>query len=236
MVCLQAAIGAANDVVDRDRDAGRKPGKPIPAGLVSVESARALAATAAAFGLALSAASGLPAAALGSAVLAIGLSYDLRLRGTAWSWLPFAVGIPLLPVYAWVGAGTRVPGVFAVLVPTAFLAGAALAVANALADVERDRDSGASSIAARLGRGRAWATHALLHGVVVAIALVTMTNAAPPPLAVAVALVGTACLGAGLAFAASSSPARRERGWELEAVGVAGLAAGWLAAVAPLSK
>ena len=40
----------------------------------------------------------------GRAILGVGLLYDLRLRGTALSWFPFAVGIPLLPVYAWLGA------------------------------------------------------------------------------------------------------------------------------------
>ncbi len=41
---------------------------------------------------------------------ATGYAYDLRLKATAWAWLPFAVGLPLLPVYAWVGATGRVPG------------------------------------------------------------------------------------------------------------------------------
>ena len=30
-------------------------------------------------------------------------------KGTAWSWLPFAVGIPLLPVYGWLGAAGALP-------------------------------------------------------------------------------------------------------------------------------
>ncbi len=34
MTALQASIGALNDLVDAPRDAGHKPGKPIPAGLV----------------------------------------------------------------------------------------------------------------------------------------------------------------------------------------------------------
>ena len=33
MTALQASIGSLNDLVDAPRDAGRKPGKPIPAGL-----------------------------------------------------------------------------------------------------------------------------------------------------------------------------------------------------------
>ncbi len=35
MTLLQFAIGTVNDLVDAPRDAGHKPGKPIPAGLVT---------------------------------------------------------------------------------------------------------------------------------------------------------------------------------------------------------
>ena len=35
MTALQVSIGTLNDLVDAPRDAGRKPGKPIPAGLVT---------------------------------------------------------------------------------------------------------------------------------------------------------------------------------------------------------
>ena len=41
MTALQASIGILNDVVDAPRDAGRKPSKPIPAGLVERDRARA---------------------------------------------------------------------------------------------------------------------------------------------------------------------------------------------------
>ena len=145
MVCLQAAIGAANDLIDAPRDQGRKPGKPIPSGLVAPFEARAVAIVAAMAGLVLGLPSGLPTTAVAALILAIGLLYDLRLRGTAWSWLPFALGIPLLPVFAWLGGTARLPGLFGILLLAGFVAGAALAIANALVDVERDRSAGSSS-------------------------------------------------------------------------------------------
>ena len=40
MTALQVSIGVLNDVIDAPRDAGHKPGKPIPAGLVSPGSRR----------------------------------------------------------------------------------------------------------------------------------------------------------------------------------------------------
>jgi len=115
MVALQAGIGAANDVVDAPRDAGHKPGKPIPAGLVSQALARRVVVVAFAVGLSLAALSGGAAAvALAIVGVAIGLAYDFRLKGTAWSWLPFAVGIPVLPVFSWIGATGNLPIAFLV--------------------------------------------------------------------------------------------------------------------------
>ena len=135
MTLLQLGIGTTNDVVDAAHDAGRKPGKPIPAGLVAPGSAR-VAAVACFAGGALLAATVIPAlVALSLLVIAIGLAYDLRLKGTARSWLPFAVGILVLPVYGWLGATGSLAPAFAALIPAAVLAGAALAIGNSLVDV-----------------------------------------------------------------------------------------------------
>ena len=235
MVALQASIGTINDLVDVPRDTGRKPGKPIPAGLVGPTTAAALALIAAAVGLVLSLPSGLATGVVAVAILAVGLLYDLWLRGTAWSWLPFALGIPLLPVFAWLGATGRVPELFLVLVPTAFISGAGLAIANALADVERDAEAGVRSVARHMGPAGAWTAHAMLQATVVAVAGASLLGAgAGIPLLLAAA-GSTVVLLAGVYLVRSASAASRERGWELEAVGTALLAAVWIAAVAPVA-
>jgi 4-hydroxybenzoate polyprenyltransferase len=235
MVALQASIGTINDLVDVPRDAGRKPGKPIPAGLVGPTTATLLALVAAAVGLVLSLPSGLPTGVVAVAILAVGLLYDLWLRGTPWSWLPFALGIPLLPVFAWLGATGRVPELFLVLVPTAFISGAGLAIANALADVERDAEAGVRSVARQMGAPVAWTAHAMLQATVVAVAVASLLGAgAPVPLLMGAA-GATVVLLAGVYLARGASAASRERGWELEAVGTALLAAVWIAAVAPVA-
>lgn len=234
MVSLQAAIGALNDLVDAPRDAGLKPGKPIAAGLVSPASARLVVLGGAALGVGLSLPSGPAPTVVALLVLVVGGLYDLRFKGTPWSWLPFAVGIPLLPVYAWLGAAGRLPVAFVILVPAATLAGAALAIANALADVERDRAVGATSVATSLGPRRAWTVHALLHAAVVGLAaggLAWLGPSRPPLLGVVGLSVGGLLLAAGLILSAGPDPRRRERGWELEAVGIGILGASWLAAV-----
>jgi 4-hydroxybenzoate polyprenyltransferase len=232
MTALQASIGALNDIVDAPRDRGHKPGKPIPSGAVTMDMARIVAVGAAATGLVLTVPSGWLTVGLAVIVLGIGYVYDLRLRGTPWSWVPFAVGIPLLPVFGWLGAAGSLPGSFALLIPAAVLAGAALAIANARADYERDLEAGVPSVATSLGLGRAWTVHAALLGIVLVVAVGTLAVIDVSEVALAVAAVAIALVAAGLGASRSGGPAVRERAWEFEAIGVGLLAAAWLAGVA----
>ena len=238
MTVLQFSIGTANDVADAERDAGRTD-KPIPTGLVRRRTASWAAAGFAVVGLALTIPSGPATVAVGGLGLGVGLVYDLRFRGTAASWLPFAIGIPLLPVYAWLGATGGLPAAFVVLIPTAVVAGAGLAIANALADVELDRRAGAGSVALALGARRAWTVHAVLLGLASVLAVGSIPilagvgeRAADPVrmgVGVGVAVLGAAIIavGAGLARRARSGA----RGWEVEAVGLTAVAVGWIVGV-----
>jgi 4-hydroxybenzoate polyprenyltransferase len=229
MTALQASIGALNDLLDVPRDRGLKPGKPIPAGLVSERLAWAVVVAGAALGLVLCAPSGLATVALAVLVLAIGYGYDLVFKGSAWSWFPFAIGIPLLPVFGWLGTTGGLPDVFAILLPVAVIAGAALAIANARADAERDAAAGVYSVAVRLGLERSWAVNAGLLAVVVGLAIATLVARSAPPLALLAALGAGLVIGLAVAVGRRADSVRRERAWELEAVGVGLLAAAWLA-------
>ena len=228
MVALQASIGALNDLVDAAADAGRKPGKPIPAGLVAPDLARAIVMGSATLGLVLSTASGPGLLLLAGLGLGIGYAYDLFAKGSAWSWLPFAVGLPLLPVYGWYGATGTLPTAFLLLVPAGVLAGAALAIANALPDAERDQSAAVGSIAIRLGARRAWATGAVLQLGVAAVALVSLAVAGPAGPAWPAAVVSVCVVLAGVALGRASSPAILEHAWEIQAVGVGLLGVSWL--------
>jgi len=236
MVALQVSIGAVNDVLDARADAEHKPGKPIPAGLVGLDTARAVVVVSATIGLILAAPFGPGCVALAGLGLAIGYGYDLVAKGTSWSWLPFALGTPLLPVFAWFGATGRLPWTFAILLPLAVLAGTGLAIANARADLERDASAGLASVAGRLGPGRAWLVQAALLAAVVVIALGTLWGAAAAAPAVIAAVGGSLAIAAGIGWArgGEASAARRERAWEIEAVGVAVLATAWLAGIGDL--
>jgi 4-hydroxybenzoate polyprenyltransferase len=235
MTLLQFAIGTLNDIVDAPGDAGRKPGKPIPAGLVAPRSARLVALACAALGLGLAATVSPALAALAVLGLAIGAWYDLRAKGTAFSWLPLAVGIPILPVYGWLGATGELPGMFLVVVPAAAAAGAALAVANALVDLERDADAGETSIAASLGAGRAALLGSGLMLLVVVLAVgAAWVLGAPGGWVAAVAAAGLVPLaGAGLGALVAGRPGTgwREVAFEGQAVGLGLLGVAWLGAL-----
>ena len=232
MTLLQLGIGTTNDVVDAPRDAGQKAGKPIPDGLVQARSATAVAVACFGAGLVLATAIRLETGILALIVIAIGLAYDLRVKGTAWSWVPFAVGIPILPVFGWIGATGRLDPIFAVLLPTAVAAGAGLAIGNALVDVERDRAAGISSIAVALGSRRATVVAVGLFAVVWVLAWSSALRSGVGWIqAAAVAAVGLVPIVAAIA-ASSATSSRRERLWQAEAVGLAILAGVWLTAVA----
>ncbi|HTC85820.1 MAG TPA: UbiA family prenyltransferase, partial [Candidatus Acidoferrum sp.] len=167
MLAIQVSIGATNDVVDTPADRIAKPTKPIPGGLVPAGLAVIVAAVGFSIGLGLAASVSIPALFLALGGCAAGLAYDLRLKGTAASWLPFAVGIPLMPLFAWVGATGEVPGPILLLAGLAVPSGAAIALANALPDIERDTASGVRTVATALGRARGVGVLAALQALVV---------------------------------------------------------------------
>jgi heme o synthase len=242
MLALQASIGALNDRVDAPRDAAGKPAKPIPAGVASRREAQAMTVGGLIAGILLSAPSGAATVAVAIGGAGLGYLYDLRLSRTPWSWLPLALALPLVPLHAWLGATGNVPPGLVTLVPTAVLAGAALAIANGLVDIERDGRADRPTIAVRLGRRRAWIVQTALLGIVGGLAIF-VAPAVPPDAAgtdlgifraLRLAGVGIGLLGlaAGALALAAGRAGVRERGWELEALGVASAGLGWLAGAA----
>ena len=232
MFCLQASIGSLNDLADVGRDRDRKPGKPLPRGQVSLGVARLITGAGLLAGLALSLVGGPATLAVAVVGVAVGYLYDLRLKAGRWSWLAFAIGLPLLPVYAWIGATGGIPTAFVVLVPLAVIGGAALALANELADDERDRGAGLRTAVGSLGRERAWRAGALLEAVVAVVATGSLVAVGAPILAIGTADGSIALLMIGLALGRSSRAGTRERGWELQAIGLAALGLAWLGGLA----
>lgn len=230
MLGLQFCIGVVNDLADEQLDARTKPWKPIPSGLVSRRTASLVAVATGGGGLAASAIAGPVPLLLAVVMLGAGLAYDLFLKPTAWAWLCFAVAFPLLPVYAWFGAVGMLPPRAELLLPLAALAAPALQLANGLVDLESDRRGGISTLAARLGRQRAVLVMATILTVLHALAWATLASA--PAAAVGVSAASTVMAAAGLGMSAARDERWLQAGWTAQAVSLALLGLGWLAAAA----
>ena len=232
MVAAQAAIGAVNDLIDRDLDAATKPWKPIPAGVVSPRTARVVGGGAIAVAFLVGATLGPLPWLLSTAGLAAGLAYDLRLKRTAWSWLTYAVALPLVPLWVWAAVGRFTPALLGV-VPVGLLLGAALQLANTLPDLHGDTVYGVRGLAHRLGlrwaRRLAWGSDAAAIALAGTLGLLFGGERR-------LLLVG--CGGAALllAWAIGAHRLRPDErslqlGWGLLAGGAALLAVAWLAAL-----
>lgn len=232
MLLIQSAIGATNDYCDRGLDALSKPWKPLAAGVLSPGAALLSAVIAITLAALIATTLGLLSWLLAMLGLGLGLVYNLWLKRTSLSALPYLIAIPLLPVWAWVTVGDRPAGVFWLL-PLGALAGLGLHLANALVDFESDHAGGACGLAQCLGRRRAlllaWGSPAA--ALVLAGALAPFTVVRPDR-----ALAGIATgllllsLGIGLYQAKPGQQALRLN-FGLLALATAVSGAGWLAAL-----
>jgi heme o synthase len=147
----QLSVGWCNDYVDRDRDAlvGRRD-KPLARGDLSpgsVWTAAIVALVAVPF---LSLLSGWRAAIVHCVAVALAWAYDLRLKATVLSVVPYAIAFGLLPVFVVLGLpGAPFPPWWAPLAGA--LLGAGAHFANALPDLADDLATGVRGLPQRLG-------------------------------------------------------------------------------------
>ena len=96
----QLSIGWSNDLVDagRDKAVGRTD-KPIATGELDVRVVRAACIAAVAATVPLSLATGLVPGLVALVTVASGWAYNLGLKSTAWSWLPYALAFGALPAF-----------------------------------------------------------------------------------------------------------------------------------------
>jgi len=173
VACSQFAIGSANDVIDRALDAATKPWKPIARGLIRPRSAAILALALSVVCLALSASLGAATLAAASLGLGCGLLYDVWLKRTSWSWLPYGVALPTLPIWAW-AAMDKLTARLLPAYPLGLLLGLALHLANTLPDLEGDRAFGVRGLTHALGLRRSlqlcWGAIALAQALTLVLA------------------------------------------------------------------
>lgn len=220
----QLSLGWSNDWLDARRDAavGRRD-KPAADGRVSPATVRTAAFAALAACVPLSLAWGPAAGAVHLITVASAWTYNLGVKATVWSWVPYAVAFGLLPM----AVALALPG-RPVAAWWALAAGALLGVGahglNVLPDLLDDAATGVRGLPHRIGsRATALGSAAALLGATALVVLagpggVTATGAGALSVAIVLAAVGAAL-------------ALRGRGGRtpyLAAVGVAALTVGLL--------
>ncbi|MFZ3475019.1 UbiA family prenyltransferase [Streptomyces sp. 4.24] len=177
----QLSIGWCNDRLDMRRDAaaGRRD-KPLAAGEVRPGVVAAASCTALLACVPLSLACGARAGWVHIGCVAAAWAYNLWLKHTPASWLPYAVSFGLLPAFLTL-ASPRADWPPMWLTAAAALLGTGAHFANALPDIDEDVAGGVLGLPQRLGRR---ASIALAAGLAFAsCAVVTLGPAGPVPLA-----------------------------------------------------
>jgi len=216
MLGIHTSIGAMNDLLDRERDKGRAE-KPLVGGSVTPREARAMVVIAATVGFAAASALSSMSLAIAAAGATLGYLYNAGIKRTPISFLPFALGVALIPAFAWSAAGAPLPTAIATLCLIALPGGSALALQNALADRELDKSVGANGAVVRLGHQRTILLLALLHGLTYLLLLMSAPTTASPILLV----TGGLLLGVGVTLSTRVRRDLRQRGWEVSALALA---------------
>lgn len=176
----QLVIGWSNDLIDAERDArDARMDKPLASGAITPRSAATALGAASAVTLALSLTLGwVPGILHLVLVVGSGVAYNLGLKATTFSFVPYALAFGALPALTWYAVqgnqsaqtlGDEAPPIWMLLVGAALGVGAHLL--NALPDLAHDRAHGIHGLPHRLGaaRVRLLAPALLLAGALIAV-------------------------------------------------------------------
>ena len=149
----QLSIGWSNDRIDaaRDRRAGRRD-KPLADSVLGFPAVNTAIVVSVLATVGFSLALGWRAGVTHLAAVACGWAYNLGLKSTRLSWLPFALAFGALPAVATFALPAH-PAPAWWLVAAAALLGVAAHLTNTVPDIEADRANGIYGAAHRLGAG-----------------------------------------------------------------------------------
>jgi 4-hydroxybenzoate polyprenyltransferase len=147
----QLSVGWSNDLIDAPRDRATDRGdKPLVTGVLSTSVVRVATAAAVTATVVLSLSLGYRAGLVALLTVASAWAYNLRLKSSAWSWLPYAVSFGLLPAIATLAASPhRWPAAWAVAAGA--LLGVSAHFANVLPDLAGDEATGVRGLPHRVG-------------------------------------------------------------------------------------
>ena len=181
----QLSVGWSNDLIDlaRDRRTGRTD-KPLVTGAASVPVVRTACALAVAACVVLSLACGLVAGLVHLVCVAAAWAYNLGLKATVWSWLPYAVAFGGLTVFVALAGSATPPWWWPV---GGALLGIGAHLLNVLPDLDDDAATGVRGLPHRLGPR--WIAPAATVVLLAATAVVLVGSSPPPAAAVTVGVV-----------------------------------------------
>ena len=207
MFAGQLVVGWSNDLIDAGRDTTvLRADKPLATGEVTRTAVTAAMGVAAAAAVGISATLGWRCAAAHLVlVVGSGLAYNLGLKATRWSWLPYVVAFGSLPVVVSLAAVPPV-GPAAWLVAASGTLGAAAHFLNTLPDLDDDAATGIKGLPHRMGRSRSQATAVIL--LVSASALTVLGPPGPAPALSWAGLLLAAALAVGAFTARGRMPFR----------------------------
>jgi 4-hydroxybenzoate polyprenyltransferase len=189
VLCGQLSVGWSNDAIDAplDRQAGRRD-KPIATWAISRRTVVWCAGTALVAAVPLSLSLGWRAGLFHLAAVALAWSYNLGVKRTILSPLPYALAFGLVPVV--VAAMLRgSPAPVAALVAAGACCGVAAHFANTVGDAAEDAMTGVRGLPQRLGPARSTVIAGAFIGVAV---LLVLEAAGAHPLTVTAAVVDVA--------------------------------------------
>lgn len=228
MMLSQFAIGWTNDFTDRHTDHRFQPSKPLAAGRID-ERFMPVAIVGVLLG---SLAIGVLLGPLPLLFLIIGtaagLVYDLWLKLSRWSWLPFIVGFAALPPYVW-SSLDLFRSELILLYPVGVSLVPAVHIANVLPDMAADISAKRRNLAVIFGREKALKVIAVC--LLFPLLLVGLTM--PFVEYDYAVLVGTVGVFAAFLLAAAACYWRRQDGFAFKAIVAASVlfTGGWLTAV-----
>jgi 4-hydroxybenzoate polyprenyltransferase len=224
MLPVQLCIGVVNDVADFEADSAGKRHKPLVRGVMSRPAATALGVALGVIGLGVASTINLATLGFDALALAAGLAYDLGLRRTPFSWVPWWGGMTVLPLEGYASVGS-IPNRLLALIPLAGLIAIGLQIANGLPDIEGDRIAGRRSLPVVLGASRSRRAALIALG---AAGVLSLVLAGPLSQASVVFFIGVAVLGCALIAVAVTQSTRP---FPILALATAVFAVAWLASL-----
>ena len=204
VLAQQFSVGLSNDWLDYDRDKSvRRKDKPAASGEVSVSLVRNSSIVLAFIAVALAAGLGFEAGLMMIVMLAVGWAYNLGLKSTGFSIVPYAIGFGILPIFVTLAFDPPQLPMWWVILASSLL-GVSAHFANSLPDLFDDRRTGVRSLPHILGqRG----SSLVIAGGAISASVLIVTQSTNLDLAIAAS--GLA-LAVGLALTASSLALRSE--------------------------